>query len=157
MTQRPVALKPARSEDTLTPEDQEEYLRKAREYFDTLAPRRARKPRRSESDDDAQEILVAVPTEIPELKVLAQLKKSGEVILKGKVTVVDPDEHEETGYYKCIETSIEHSVLGTGFIQLGMKQELPLKQELNSAHNKIFYETKTNPATNEWIPEPAKN
>lgn len=48
------------------------------EYFEKLTPQRVRKPRRSESDD-AVDDMVAIPTEIPELKVLAQLRSTGEV------------------------------------------------------------------------------
>eukprot|EP00271_Cylindrocystis_brebissonii_P009733 TRINITY_DN2488_c0_g1_i1.p1 TRINITY_DN2488_c0_g1~~TRINITY_DN2488_c0_g1_i1.p1 ORF type:complete len:161 (+),score=26.91 TRINITY_DN2488_c0_g1_i1:123-605(+) len=145
-----VILKPTRSDDSFSEEEHAKYLKQAQDFFNKAAPKRTRKPRRSESDDDPT-TLVAVPTEIPELKVLAELNASGEVILKGKATVAEADEHLETNYYQGIETPTDHVQFGTAFIPLQLKPFTPYQVENSKEHKSI----RTNPATNEWTPAPS--
>ncbi|KAH9295787.1 hypothetical protein KI387_039375, partial [Taxus chinensis] len=61
------------------------------------------------------------------------------------------EEFTETDYYKDFnDMDKEHHTTGTGFIKMERKGGCDF--HLGEASNESFHHSRTNPATNEWIP-----
>ncbi|XP_054810301.1 uncharacterized protein LOC129311854 [Prosopis cineraria] len=157
------ATKPSRSDEVLDANEQERIANQIREQFDSLAPKRPVKPNRSEPDPDAQLDLssTVLSHSIPELLKFQSFQSQPHAVFSDEAPKDVPDEFVETQYYKEL-TSIDkqHHTTGSGFIRVeslgGDDLKLQKTQIINVGETKLA-DYKSNPATNDWIPDIDEN
>eukprot|EP00245_Coleochaete_scutata_P007347 TRINITY_DN22569_c0_g1_i1.p1 TRINITY_DN22569_c0_g1~~TRINITY_DN22569_c0_g1_i1.p1 ORF type:complete len:169 (-),score=43.28 TRINITY_DN22569_c0_g1_i1:588-1094(-) len=144
------AVKPSRSEEVLSPEEQLAGAQQVEAYFDEKAPKRVHKPPRSEGSSEFSDSVV--PDSNPELAKLNSLRRQSDVLLPDHFTVVDADAYEENSYYKDLSSAEggPHHTIGTGFIAMDAKPEVIA---IHEEHPVLYRQhSRSNPATNEWEP-----
>ncbi|KAG5535564.1 hypothetical protein RHGRI_023360 [Rhododendron griersonianum] len=141
MVGRRAATKPSRSDDVLDENEQARIANQVKAQFDAIAPKRPTKPNRSESDSTAPP---APPSD-------------QDVIFSG--ANAGQDEFVETQYYKQLDSvDKEHHTTGTGFITVsssgggGDGGDLQLLNGYKNGGVREMIYFRTNPATNDWIP-----
>ena len=148
--------KPSRSDEILEADEQSVISFRIKSHFEALAPRRHRKPNRSEVEDydqlqapdDEQDM------EIPELQKLQELESR-----QDHLDFVGDGEHVteefvETDYYKDLN-SVEkvHHTIGSGFIEMDMEETgsyFRIGSDGQGSFDRI--RVPCNPACNDWIP-----
>ncbi|XP_021273665.1 uncharacterized protein LOC110408868 [Herrania umbratica] len=152
--------KPSRSDEVLDADQQQKITNQVRAQFDSLAPKRPIKPTRSEPDSATatSNFPPAVDQNIPELDKLRSLQSQSHLkILQGDSVV--QDEFVETQYYKEMDSiDKEHHTTGSGFIRVvreggeGNRYDIQLQngQGAGNVFNRPIF--KSNPATNDWMP-----
>ncbi|XP_028795829.1 uncharacterized protein LOC114751322 [Neltuma alba] len=152
------ATKPSRSDEVLDADERQRIANQIREQFDSLAPKRPVKPNRSEPDPDAQlrHSSTVISQNIPELLKFQSFQSQPHAVFSDEGPKDAPDEFVETRYYEKL-TSIDkqHHTTGSGFIKVERMGGDDLKfqntQIINGGETKLpAY--KSNPATNDWIP-----
>jgi hypothetical protein len=152
--------KPSRSDEVLEAQQQWQIAAQIKSHFESLAPKRHRKPIRSEGSDDDQDVAEAeddpcddIP---PELKKYQELKShSGSLIVCENGESL-PEEFVETDYYKDLNAVDKlHHPPGVAFIKLeyddGSYFRLAYQEETGLMER---IPVRCNPATNDWIPAP---
>ncbi|XP_058227912.1 uncharacterized protein LOC131336189 [Rhododendron vialii] len=152
------ATKPSRSDDVLDDNEQARIANQVKAQFDAIAPKRPTKPNRSESDSTAPP---APPSDqdvpLPEFEKLRSLQSQSQVIFSG--ANAGQDEFVETQYYKQLDSvDKEHHTIGTGFIRVsssggggdGCDLQLLNGYKNGGVRDMVYF--RTNPATNDWIP-----
>ncbi|XP_077231096.1 maternal effect embryo arrest 59 [Tasmannia lanceolata] len=154
-----VVIKPSRSDEVLEADQQVKMTQEVRSHFDSIAPKRPKKPNRSEgvsddslSDDDSIGI-------IPELDKFRTLQSQSHIIYgkEGGGSYVEED-FEETQYYKELNSvDKQHYTTGSGFIGMvaddgGDGSLLGGLQGFGDG-GRDMKGLKSNPATNDWIPK----
>ncbi|KAJ1414504.1 hypothetical protein SESBI_18752 [Sesbania bispinosa] len=150
------ATKPSRSDEVLDADQQLNITNQIRAQFDALAPKRPIKPNRSEPDQQPIDSTLSVDN-IPELDKFQSLQSRSDVILSSEGLVDAQDEFVETEYYKELASiDKQHHATGTGFIKVvregkhGYEIQLPANDvDVGETHLRGY---KSNPATNDWVP-----
>ncbi|KAK7307661.1 hypothetical protein VNO77_40909 [Canavalia gladiata] len=153
------ATKPSRSDEVLDADDQLKIANQIRAQFDALEPKRPIKPNRSEPDAFAQHPVdpAASHHNIPELHKFQSLQSHPHAVVSSVGFVDAQDEFVETQYYKEL-SSIDkhHHTTGSGFINAVREGEggyeiqlLASHDDARQAHLRAY---KSNPATNDWVP-----
>eukprot|EP00270_Netrium_digitus_P015662 TRINITY_DN5522_c0_g1_i3.p1 TRINITY_DN5522_c0_g1~~TRINITY_DN5522_c0_g1_i3.p1 ORF type:complete len:177 (+),score=47.28 TRINITY_DN5522_c0_g1_i3:141-671(+) len=157
-----VAVKPSRSDEVTSPEEQAAVLAKVEAYFADLAPKRPARPDRSFPEED---ICVDKPSStaaIPELKILAQLQSTGNVFSK-EVNKEGIEEFKETEYYKSFPGDTEHVPMGTAFIKLDVRKSSNSSAQAADLPPPVWHHGQAtglggrfgcNPARNDWQASP---
>ncbi|XP_022741481.1 uncharacterized protein LOC111293042 isoform X2 [Durio zibethinus] len=151
--------KPSRSDEVLDADQQQQITNQVRAQFDSLAPKRPTKPNRSEPDlaTITSNLPPAVDKNIPELDKLRSLQSQSHISAGGDIMV--QDEFVETQYYREMDSiDKEHHRTGSGFIRVmteggegnGYDIQLENGQGAENVVNRPIF--KSNPATNDWIP-----
>lgn len=149
--------KPNRSDEHLPKEEENRIEEETREYFEGITPQRHTKPNRSEySSSYKDQILPSDSNSIPELNKLQELESHPD---KLECHNSHPsEEYVETGYYddlNCVDR--QHHKTGTGFIKVEKSDGSGwFKLESKDVDSGYNPSSKSNPATNDWIPS-AKN
>ncbi|KAJ7944477.1 maternal effect embryo arrest 59 [Quillaja saponaria] len=153
--------KPSRSDEVLDEDEQLRIANQIRDQFDSLAPKRAVKPNRSEPYTSTPPNPVdstAVAQNIPELDKLQSLQSESHALLSAEGYKDVQDEFVETQYYKELgSVDKQHHTTGTGFIKMMTeKGEDGYGIQLQRSHGGIggagYPAFKSNPATNDWVP-----
>ncbi|XP_057542993.1 uncharacterized protein LOC130821311 [Amaranthus tricolor] len=157
-------IKPSRSDEVVDPEEQLRITHEIKTRFESMAPKRPIKPNRSEPDPDAYLAYQTHSDPIPELQKLISFKSDHNQVDLGTATggeLVVQEEFIETQYYKQLASiDKQHHTTGTGFIRAVKEDtenrenyELPRLYE-NGGEKKVgaLSGCKSNPATNDWIP-----
>ncbi|XP_031480855.1 uncharacterized protein LOC116250970 [Nymphaea colorata] len=153
-----VVCKPSRSDEVIPPEEQLRTAKEVQAHFDSMAPKRPQKPNRSEASttaDDSPPDAIHPIHDPPELEKLQTLRTESHTILADG-RVYSMEEFVETDYYKRLNSiDKNHFTTGTGYIKVmegvdGVRWRL---EEGGAAlANSVVVKTRTNPATNDWIP-----
>jgi hypothetical protein len=152
------AIKPSRSDEIVSLQDQLEAAKQVEAFFEKNAPKRSQKPCRSEVDPEGPNMEDDAPIDTPEADKLRVLQGQPGSIIPDFFNVqgMDPESHEETEYYQDLVAAVKgaHHTIGTGFIALDAKPEA-----MHFTEKEILYRNSPscNPATNDWIPYPAKS
>eukprot|EP00253_Pinus_taeda_P027587 PITA_27587 len=145
--------KPSRSDEVLDAQQQWQIAEQIKSHFESVAPKRRRKPNRSEGSDDHEDIEGVeddpcddIP---PEFQKYQQLKShSGSLIVCEKVESL-PEEFVETDYYEDLNAveRLHHPLEydGGSYFRLGYQEETGLMERIP---------VRSNPATNDWFPAP---
>ncbi|TKY70619.1 hypothetical protein E2542_SST06910 [Spatholobus suberectus] len=152
--------KPSRSDEILDAEEQLRIANQIRAQFDALEPKRPIKPNRSEPDAVAQHPVdptVSVHN-IPELHKFQSLQSRSHAVISSAGVVDAQDEFVETLYYtELASIDKQHHTTGSGFIKVvreggegGYEIQLP-DSHVNAAETQLRG-YKSNPATNDWVP-----
>ncbi|KAG9440395.1 hypothetical protein H6P81_020560 [Aristolochia fimbriata] len=157
------ATKPSRSDEVLDAEQQKKITEQVQLHFDSLAPKRPKKPNRSESttvSDDGDRASFFSDEEIPEFHKFQSLESQNQaaILWEGKS---DPacEEFVETQYYQKLNSiDKQHHSTGSGFIKVaaesvgdGGESSFRL-QGVNGWRGRTVSGMRSNPATNDWIP-----
>lgn len=151
--------KPSRSDEVLNTEEQIKITNQIKAQFDALTPKRPIKPNRSEPESQQNPVDSTFSSRnIPELEKLQSLQSNSQTILSSKGLVDAQDEFVETKYYQeLFSIDKQHHTTGSGFIKAvkegggsGYEIELPASH-VDVGENK-FRGYKSNPATNDWVP-----
>ncbi|CAO2828218.1 unnamed protein product [Amaranthus hypochondriacus] len=155
-------IKPSRSDEVVDPEEQLRITHEIKTRFESMAPKRPIKPNRSEPDPDASLAHQTHSDPIPELQKLISFKSDHNQVGLGTATgeLVVQEEFVETQYYKqLVSIDKQHHTTGTGFIKAvkedtenGENYELSRLYENGERKGGAFFGCKSNPATNDWIP-----
>lgn len=154
------ATKPSRSDEVLDSDQQQEIANQVRAQFDSLAPKRPAKPNRSEPDAISPILPSDVNQNIPELDKLRYIESRSPVKFSFDGRSEVGDEFVETEYYKeLVSIDKQHHATGTGFIKVendggaatGYGIELGGDSVLENRVN--GHGIRSNPATNDWVPE----
>lgn len=151
--------KPSRSEEILDEQQQWQIAEKIKSHFESLAPKRHRKPPRSENPDDHYDVEEGEDDpydEIPpELKKYQELKSLSQSLFVRKNGELLPEEFVETDYYKDLNAIDKvHHPTGDAFIKLdcsGSYFRLAYQEESGLMER---IPVRCNPATNDWVPAP---
>ncbi|KAI4327396.1 hypothetical protein L6164_019865 [Bauhinia variegata] len=149
------ATKPSRSDEVLDADEQQRIADQIRAQFNSLAPKRPIKPDRSDPDASTSNPVGSIidAQNIPELDKFQSLQSQSDAILSAGSSKDVQDEFVETQYYEQL-TSIDkhHHTTGTGFIKVGREGgEGEYNIHFDACETKVtFY--KSNPATNDWVP-----
>ncbi|XP_062102614.1 uncharacterized protein LOC133812814 [Humulus lupulus] len=152
------ATKPSRSDDVLDPDQQLKIAEQVRAQFDSMAPKRPSKPNRSEPDLSSPTPLDHHAITIPELHKFQSLQQSqSQVVLstEGAPAAAAEEEFVETEYYTELGSiDKQHHTTGTGFIKVMRDQEGEKGYgDLGPVGTVVPpVVTRSNPATNDWIP-----
>ncbi|KAK6923094.1 hypothetical protein RJ641_011398 [Dillenia turbinata] len=153
-----VAIKPSRSDEVLDAEEQMKIANQVRAHFDSLAPKRSTKPNRSESDSETP-VVYTVEEEnksIPELHRFEALKSQSSITFGEERDSLIEEEFVETQYYKELHSvDKQHHTTGSGFIKVGDDGKIngyDLQLENGFGEKNTISCFKSNPATNDWIP-----
>eukprot|EP01018_Ginkgo_biloba_P015497 Gb_36212 [translate_table: standard] len=148
-----VVLKPSRSDEVMDADYQLKIAEQVKSKFEELAPKRPRKPDRSEFSDKPDFSDPFYEGEIPELKKFEQLECQSEPLFYNSANGnFEPDEFVETEYYKDLNAvDKQHHTPGNGFIKL---------ESNGGSYFRLAFEEngmeripiRSNPATNDWIP-----
>ncbi|XP_059458215.1 uncharacterized protein LOC132187793 [Corylus avellana] len=155
--------KPSRSDEVLDADEQLRIANKIRAQFETLAPKRPVKPNRSEPDSSTPTPLesTAVDETIPELDKFRALGSQSHVIISAEgVTDQVQDEFVETQYYSKLQSvDKQHHTTGSGFIRVvgegcegGGSDDIQLQRCHDGAGGMAYAGFRSNPATNDWVP-----
>ncbi|KAM1156729.1 hypothetical protein ACFX2B_027188 [Malus domestica] len=151
-------VKPSRSDEVLSPDEQLKIAEQVRAQFDSAAPKRPIKPSRSDPDSNPVPYFVVdqQPT-IPELDKFRSLEsQSAAVILSAQGDPTVEDEFVDTEYYKELNSiDKQHHTTGTGFIRAVREEGSEadgLHLHLPESHARVGSKIKSNPATNDWTP-----
>jgi len=149
--------KPSRSEEILEAQQQLQIAEQIKSHFESLAPKRHRKPLRSESSDDYDNVeddpCDGIP---PELKKYQELESRSESLFVRENGERLPEEFVETDYYKDLnaidkvhhppgEAFIKLDCNGGSYFRLAFQEETGLMERIP---------VRSNPATNDWLPAP---
>ncbi|KAI9113470.1 hypothetical protein K1719_015397 [Acacia pycnantha] len=152
------ATKPSRSDELLDADEQERIADQIRQQFDSVAPKRPAKPNRSEPDPDASldQSSTVVSNNIPELLKFQSFQSQPHAVISDEPPKDAADDFVETQYYKELSSiDKQHHTTGSGFIRVesvgGDGLNFQNSQIINGGGTKIP-EYKSNPATNDWIP-----
>ncbi|KAH9310702.1 hypothetical protein KI387_025737, partial [Taxus chinensis] len=146
--------KPSRSDELLDAQHQIKIAAQVKSQFEALAPKRHRKPDRSEvSEETGDHVEDSCDREeiIPELKKFEELR-SRPVFISGKGEIL-PEEFVETDYYQnLIAEGKIHYTTGNGYIKLDYDggSYYRLAYQDNGDLQRIH--VRSNPAMNDWIP-----
>ncbi|KAK7406500.1 hypothetical protein VNO78_08127 [Psophocarpus tetragonolobus] len=152
-------MKPSRSDEILDAEEQKRIANEVRAQFDALEPKRAIKPNRSEPDTLPQHPDPSLSVNIPELHKFQSLQSRSQPIISSRGLVEARDDFVETHYYQELASiDKQHHTTGTGFInpvREGAEGEYDI--QLPNDHVNDVAETRprghrSNPATNDWVP-----
>ncbi|GAU26067.1 hypothetical protein TSUD_225300 [Trifolium subterraneum] len=148
--------KPSRSDDVLDIEEQIRITNQIKAQFDAITPKRPIKPNRSEPETQQNDVdfNFSSHNNIPELQKLQSLKSNSQILHSSEGLVDAQDEFVETQYYnKLLSIDKQHHATGSGFIKVvreggedGYEIQLPARGEIQ------FRGYKSNPATNDWVP-----
>ncbi|XP_061341993.1 uncharacterized protein LOC133288284 [Gastrolobium bilobum] len=151
--------KPSRSDDVLDADEQVRIANQIRAQFDALAPKRPIKPNRSEPEHEHTVDSTVSVHNIPELHKFQSLQSRSHDILSAEGFVDAQDEFVETQYYKELASiDKQHHATGSGFIKAviegegegGNEIQLPVSHVDAGETHLTGY--KSNPATNDWVP-----
>nr|AFK36868.1 unknown [Medicago truncatula] len=148
--------KPSRSDEVLNTEEQIKITNQVKAQFDALTPKRPIKPNRSEPETQQNLVDSTFPSHnIQELEKLQSLQSNSQTILSSKGLVDTQDEFVETKYYQeLLSIDKQHHTTGSGFIKAvkdGDEGEYGI--QLPASHGETqFRGYKSNPATNDWVP-----
>ncbi|KAL3039290.1 hypothetical protein AAZX31_01G177300 [Glycine max] len=153
------ATKPSRSDEVLDAEEQLRIASEIRAQFDALEPKRPIKPNRSEPDAVLQyPVAAASVNNIPELHKFQSLQSPSHAIISSAGFVDAQDEFVETQYYKELASiDKQHHTTGSGFIKAAREggegeYEIQLPNNHVNAAETQPRSYKSNPATNDWVP-----
>ncbi|XP_057815199.1 uncharacterized protein LOC131028847 isoform X1 [Cryptomeria japonica] len=149
--------KPSRSDEMIDVQQQMRIAAEVQYQFDAMAPKRHRKPDRSERSDEADGHVEDPYDEdqiIPELIKFQELRSRGfqPVFVSAKGEIL-PEEFVETDYYKnLIAEGKIHYTTGNGYIKLDYDggSYFRLSNQDNGDMERIH--VRSNPAMNDWIP-----
>lgn len=149
--------KPSRSDEILDAQQQWQIAEQIKSHFEALAPKRPRKPLRSESSDDYPDVQDDPSYDIPpELKKYQELNSRSESLFVGENGEGLPEEFVETDYYKDLNAIDKvHHPPGDAFIKLDCNGGSYFRlayQEESGLMERI--PVRSNPATNDWVPSP---
>ncbi|XP_009407565.2 uncharacterized protein LOC103990214 [Musa acuminata AAA Group] len=149
-----MVMRPDRSDAHLAPEEEVKAEAEAREYFDSIAPKRHTKPSRSEySAVYSDSVPPSDRDSTPELDKFRNLEAHDQkLVCEGSEAA---EEYVETEYYtdlNCVEK--QHHTTGTGFIKMdkGDGNRFELTPDCACDASGCHPHLQGNPATNEWIP-----
>lgn len=151
--------KPSRSDEVLNTEEQIKITNQIKAQFDALTPKRPIKPNRSEPETQQNPVDSTFSSHNipPELEKLQSLQSNSQTILSSKGLVDAQDEFVETKYYQeLLSIDKQHHTTGSGFIKAvkdGDEGEYEI--QLPASHGETetqFRGYKSNPATNDWVP-----
>ncbi|KAK7309178.1 hypothetical protein RJT34_05709 [Clitoria ternatea] len=154
--------KPSRSDEVLDAEEQQRIANEIRAQFDALAPKRPIKPNRSEPDAHAYHPSVSL-NHIPELHKLQSLQSTSHAIVSSEGFTDPQDEFVETQYYKELASvDKQHHTTGSGFIKAVREGEedaydIQSSNVDGSGSGTRLGAYKSNPATNDWVPNLDEN
>ncbi|RDX60628.1 hypothetical protein CR513_61214 [Mucuna pruriens] len=154
MMEQLTATKPSRSDEILDGEEQVRIANQIRAEFDALEPKRPIKPNRSEPDALPQHPAVSLH-DIPELHKFQSLQSRPHHIISSAGVVDAQDEFVETQYYtELASIDKQHHTTGSGFIKAVREGgEGGYEIQLPDTHAQIHLQGyKSNPATNDWVP-----
>ncbi|KAI9121736.1 hypothetical protein K1719_007126 [Acacia pycnantha] len=150
------AMKPSRSDEVLDADEQGRITSQIRQQFDSLAPKA--KPNQSEPDLDASldHSSTVVSYNIPELLKFQSFQPQPHAVISDEPPKDAVDEFVETKYYKELSfIDKQHHTTRSRFIRVesveGDGLNFQNSQIINGGGTKIL-EYKSNPATNDWIP-----
>ncbi|CAN6449738.1 unnamed protein product [Victoria cruziana] len=153
-----VVCKPSRSDEVLPPEEQLRAAREVQTHFDSIAPKRPQKPNRSEPSETTDESPPSADSPLhdpPELEKLQMLRKESHTIF-AEGRAYSMEEFVETDYYRKLNSiDKKHFTTGTGFISVveGIDGvQLRFAEGSAAFANGAVMKTRSNPATNDWIP-----
>uniref|UniRef100_A0A5B6Z3T7 Maternal effect embryo arrest 59 n=1 Tax=Davidia involucrata TaxID=16924 RepID=A0A5B6Z3T7_DAVIN len=156
MVGQSTVTKPSRSDEVLNADQQLRITNQVRNQFDSMAPKRPTKPNRSESDSPPKTPLLNEDIPVPEFERFRSLQSQSHAIFSGANNMIQ-DEFVETQYYKQLDfIDKQHHTTGNGFIKVGSEgfqdgYDLRLQTgNENGGHREMVF--RTNPATNDWIP-----
>ncbi|KAK2426442.1 LRR receptor serine/threonine-protein kinase SIK1 [Trifolium repens] len=152
--------KPSRSDDVLDIQEQIRITNQIKAQFDAITPKRPIKPNRSEPETQQNHVdsNFSSHNNIPELQKLQSLKSNSQILHSSEGLVDAQDEFVETQYYnKLLSIDKQHHATGSGFIKAvreggedGYEIQL-LARGVDVGENQ-FRGYKSNPATNDWVP-----
>ncbi|PSS21255.1 Eukaryotic peptide chain release factor GTP-binding subunit like [Actinidia chinensis var. chinensis] len=151
-------MKPSRSDEVLDADEQARMADRVRAQFDSMAPKRPTKPNRSESDSTPTPLSEENTPTIPEFQKFQSLQSQSQALFS-ETKIEQLEEFVETQYYKQLDSvDKQHHTTGSGFIKLS-SSECGGGGEGNNLQLQNGYENgervmvlRTNPATNDWIP-----
>ncbi|EEF37433.1 uncharacterized protein LOC8285602 [Ricinus communis] len=147
--------KPSRSDEVLDANQQLEVANQIRAQFDSIAPKRPVKPSRSESDAAAAPC-VAEQNSIPELDKLQSLQSQPTILISAEGANIEQDEFVETQYYKELDSiDKQHHTTGSGFIKVTKEENINgynIQFPRGHGAGTLVSGCRSNPATNDWIP-----
>lgn len=157
----PGELKPSRSEagEILSEEERAKYAKQVAEFLKSTTPVRPLKPSRSDLEDNV--LLSGDSSDLQnsckaELERFNELESSGQ-LLKTEGGAVNDDSYVETLYYddlNAVDKSLHHQT-GSGFIAT---DKSILSFTVGEDEEKVFLTSnKSNPACNDWYPDPPKD
>ncbi|XP_068656980.1 uncharacterized protein [Aristolochia californica] len=154
--------KPSRSDEILDAEQQQKIAEEVRLHFDSLAPKRPKKPNRSEAtlteEGDASSLLH--DEDIPEFHKLQALESQTQAAVFWDGTSNPAlEEFVETQYYQELNSiDKQHHTTGSGFIKGAVEAKEDegsssfRLQGIDGWRGRTVLVMKSNPATNDWIP-----
>lgn len=152
-------LKPSRSEELSSPEEQERRALEVQQYLEAHTPKRPLKPARSDASDQLVAALDGQddnnsPSEPPECHKYQELLASSTPLQTQGSGVVSED-YTESGYYENLAAiDKQHHTTGTGFISTGAPvQSFHLSTGAYESSG-LRHRHPCNPAMNEWEPAP---
>ncbi|GFY93760.1 hypothetical protein Acr_09g0002060 [Actinidia rufa] len=167
-------MKPSRSDEVLDAEEQARMADRVRAQFDSMAPKRPTKPNRSESDSTPTPLSEENTPTIPEFQKFQSLQSQSQALFS-ETKIEQLEEFVETQYYKQLDSvdkttpygtiasvllclGYPYKLTGSGFIKLsssecgggGEGHNLQLQNGYENGERVMVL--RTNPATNDWIP-----
>lgn len=155
-------LKPSRSEELSSPEEQERRALEVQQYLEAHTPKRHLKPARSDAsdqfvaafggqhDDDDNDS----PSEPPECHKYEELLAHSTPLQTQGSGVVSED-YTESGYYANLAAiDKQHHTTGTGFISTGAPVQSFHLSAGACESSGLRHRHPCNPAMNEWQPAP---
>ncbi|XP_045812244.1 uncharacterized protein LOC123906378 isoform X2 [Trifolium pratense] len=153
--------KPSRSDDVLDIQEQIRITNQIKAQFDAITPKRPIKPNRSEPETQQNDVVdfnFSSHNNIPELQKLESLQSNSQILPSEDGLVDAQHEFVETQYYnKLLSIDKQHHTTGSGFIKAvreggedGYEIQLPVRG-VDVGENQ-FRDYKSNPATNDWVP-----
>ncbi|KAF6137684.1 hypothetical protein GIB67_023618 [Kingdonia uniflora] len=164
MSSQWIVNKPSRSDDVLDADQQLKITHEIKSHFDSMAPKRSIKPNRSELDSPNQLLPSSEEdvNDVPELDKFRLLSSmSPHPICSKESSSEVQEEFVETHYYKELNSiDKQHHTTGSGFIKVmegsddSNKHDLQMQREERRRYYEEVREIgyKSNPATNDWIP-----
>jgi len=149
--------KPSRSDEILEAQQQLQIAEQIKSHFESLAPKRHRKPLRSESADDYLDVQDDLCDDIPpEFQKYQELKSRYGSLFVSKNGERLPEEFVETDYYNDLNAIDKvHCPPGEAFIKLdcngGSYFRLAYQEDTGVVER---IPVRSNPATNDWFPAP---
>ncbi|CAI8584725.1 unnamed protein product [Vicia faba] len=151
--------KPSRSDEVLDTGEQIRITNQIKAQFDALTPKRPIKPNRSDPETQNPVNSSTLSSHnIPELEKLRSLQSNSQAFPSSQGVVDAEDEFVETQYYnELLSIDKQHHATGSGFIKAvregdesGYEIKLPVSYvDVGETQIRGY---KSNPATNDWVP-----